>query len=335
MNPTIKDVAKKSGISIATVSKYLNGKPVRERSARQIEQAIEVQDYHVNQTARGLRTTRSMLIGVVVDGLNTFSGDIISILSEELEPYGYCVLVREIKQDEKRFQANMDFFINKGVDGIVIVSSYITSTMLESYRGFNNIVIVDNAFNDTAYDFVVSDNLSASYHAVEQFIMKGHKNIAIITDTNLIATVKERLNGYQRCLRDYKLPIREEFILRGECNPQGGYSAFSQLATLLSRKDRPTAVLISSFYMSIGALMAARDLGVAIPDTLSIICFDNFDVNNVSNPRLVCLEQPVYEIGITTAKLLLRRLQGKADECSIVRLPVKIVPGDSVKALTP
>jgi len=74
--------------------------------------------------------------------------------------------------------------------------------------------------------------------------------------------------------------------------------------------------------MSIGALMAARDLGVAIPDTLSIICFDNFDVNNVSNPRLVCLEQPVYEIGITTAKLLLRRLQGKADECSIVRLIV-------------
>lgn len=335
MNPTIKDVAKKSGISIATVSKYLNGKPVRERSARQIEQAIEELDYHVNQTARGLRTTRSMLIGVVVDGLNTFSGDIISILSEELEPYGYCVLVREIKQDEKRLQANMDFFINKGVDGIVIVSSYITSTMLEAYKGFHNIVIVDNAFNDTAYDFVLSDNLSASYHAVEQFIMKGHKNIAIITDTNLIATVKERLNGYQRCLRDYELPIREEFILRGECNPQGGYSAFSQLAALLSRKERPTAVLISSFYMSIGALMAARDLGVAIPDTLSIICFDNFDVNNVSNPRLVCLEQPVHEIGITAAKLLLRRLQGRVDECSIVRLPVKIIPGDSIKALTP
>ena len=334
MNPTIKDVAKKSGISIATVSKYLNGKPVRDRSAKQIEQAIAGLDYHVNQTARGLRTTRSMLVGVVVDGLNTFSGDIISILSEELEPYGYCVLVREIKQDPKRFQNNLDFFINKGVDGLVIVSSYITSDMLEPYKEFRNMVIVDNAFNDTNYDFVVSDNLSASYHAVEQFIMKGHKNIAIITDTNLIATVKERLNGYQRCLRDYELPIREEFILRGECNPQGGYAAFSQLAALLSQKEKPTAVLISSFYMSIGALMAARDLGVAIPDALSIICFDNFDVNNVSNPRLVCIEQPVYEIGMTTAKLLLRRLQGRADESSIVRLPAKIVPGDSVKALT-
>lgn len=331
---TIKDVSQLSGISIATVSKYLNGVPVRQKTQEKIKKAIDELGYRPNPMARGLRNSCTMTIGVLVDNItNNFYNTIISSLSALLREHGYSCLIHEARNsDPEQFNAAVDFLSEKKIDGLFILANYIPESTVKKLEGqFRNVVVIDCIAGGIVGDFVLTDNLSAAYQATEQFIIQNHKNIAIITGHSDNFSASERLNGYLRALQDHNITVNGTWILQDDYDINGGYRAFERLIRL-PPESRPTAVLITSYFMTVGAVIALNEHGLSIPGDISVICFDNYDINKVFKPALSCIIQPSDAISNQAVSCMLERIS--ADEVPvnrILRLPPQMLQGESVK----
>ncbi len=335
MPPTIKDIAEKSQISIATVSKYLNGRPVRPSTSAKIEEAIRALNYHVNQTARSLRTSRSMTIGILVDDIrNNFFAHMVSLLSDALQRKDYSSIICEISEEEESLRRQMGFLFSKNVDGIVIISTVIPQQALKEFsEQFRNIVVIDSSLRGVNCDFVLTDNIAATYNATEQFIVKGHRKIAIVTGTSVNFSARERLSGYKRALTDYQIPVNQNWIIQDSYDYEGGYRALKKLLEMRAEGDMPTAVLVTSYRMTTGFIIGVNEENVRIPDDISLIGFDNYDINKVFVPHLTCVAQPVEQLSAAAVSLLFDRMEGKNEDSQIVRIPAQFLPGDSVKRL--
>jgi LacI family transcriptional regulator len=334
LRATIKDVAKKSGVSIATVSKYLNGGNVREHNRVNIERAIEELDYRVNSNARGLKTKKSMTIGIVVDNItNIFYTSVISYVEDRLLNNGYSSIICNTKENEDIFKKKMNFLISKGVDGIILFTTSISQDLLRHYvdKGVR-MVVVDTIINNVDCDFITIDNISGAYNAIEQFILKGHRRIAIITGEDRNFSAMERLKGYLRALEDYNIPLDDNLIYKNTYDIEGGYRAFKKMLRE-NRKNLPTAVLISNYFMTVGSMIAINEENINIPNDLSVICFDNFELSKVFKPKLTFVSQPIDEIGYKAAQLLLDKLNNKDTQSMILRIPPQLVLNPSIKKI--
>lgn len=332
MAATIKDIVRESNISLATVSKYLNGKPVRKSSAEKIEAAIKALDYHVNHNARSLRTSRSMTVGVLVDDIrNVFYCNIIHLLSQGLEANQYSVTISETRNLMEEFDSKIEALIRRDVDGIVIITTQIKAEQVEKYcTTFPNIVVIDAVFSGLNCDFVVTDNIAAAYCATEQLITAGHRRIATTRAPNKFFTAQERLLGYMRALTDYKIEVDESLIFEAGYDIQGGYAFMKWLTDKINGPEKPTAVLIPSYLLVTGFITAMAEEQLSIPKDLSVICIDCYDINLAYSPKLASYKQPDEEIAGHAVRLLLERMRGQHQGRSIVRIPAKYIPGQSV-----
>lgn len=330
---TIKDVAKYTGLSIATISKYINGGNVLEDNREKIKEAISVLDFKRNDMARGLKTNKTMTIGVLIPSLeNIFFTSIVSIVEDILQDNGYSMIVCDFKENSELEQKKLEFLVNKHVDGIIMVSyssdhSYLKELMLKDIP----VILLDRLIHDVECDVVLADNLNASYLAVEELIIRKHKRIGIVCGPENAYTADERRKGYLRVHQDYNLETDPELMRVGDYTVESGYKS---LEALWSLKDRPTAVLVTNYEMTIGAIMAINDLDINIPKDLSIIGFDNIQMAKVVKPPLSIVEQPMKEIGETAAFLLLKRLKNDySDFPSVFRLKTKVHIKESVTKL--
>lgn len=332
MSVTIKDVALRSGISVATVSKYLNGVPVRPKTAEKISKAIEELNYRPNLLARGLRNSSSLTLGILVENItNNFYTNIISILTDNLRSRGYSCLIHEVRNMEaEKVSSALDFLSSKSVDGLFILSNRIPQELIGKMNSlFSNIVVIDNYTPGLVADFVFTDNLSAAYHATEQFLIRNHKRIAIITGFSDCFTAHERLNGYLRAVQDYGIPVNDELIFQENYDMNGGYNAFKQLWKIPEEK-RPSAVLVTSYFMTVGTIIALNEYGLSIPQDISLICFDNYDINKVFKPSLSCVAQPTEAICRQAADYMLERISQHVCDSRIARLSPRFDQGESV-----
>lgn len=332
MSITIKDVAQRSGISVATVSKYLNGVPVRKKTAERVAQAINELNYHPNMMARGLRNSCSMTLGILVENItNNFYTSIISLLTDYLRENSYGCLIHEVRDmDPEKVSAALDFLSCKNVDGLFILSNRIPAELVEKInRLFYHVVCIDNYTQGLEADFVFTDNLSAAYHATEQFLIRNHLNVAIITGFADSFTAQERLNGYLRAIQDYNIPVNDALIFRENYDMTGGYRAFKALWAL-PKGQRPSAVLVTSYFMTVGAVIALNECGLSIPTDISLICFDNYDINKVFKPSLSCVAQPTKAICRQAADYMLERISQHVCDSRIARLSPRFEQGESV-----
>lgn len=336
MAATIKDIVRESGISLATVSKYLNGKSVRKTSAEKIEAAIKNLDYHVNLNARSLRTSRSMTIGVLVDDIrNVFYCNIIHLLSQKLEENQYSVIISETRNLAEEFDSKMEALMRRNVDGIAIITTQIKGEQVEKYSAsFPNIVVIDAVLGNVDCDCVLTDNISAAYCATEQLISAGHTRIATTRTPECYFTAQERFLGYQRALSDYKIELDEGLVFDAGYDIQGGYDFMKWVAAQANEPNRPTAILIQSYLILMGFVTALAEAHLSVPKDVSLICIDCYDINIAYSPKLVSYKQPDAQIAENAAQLLLERIQGKRQGRRIVRIPAKFITGQSIAALT-
>lgn len=193
---TIKDVAKYTGLSIATISKYINGGNVLEENKRIIQEAIEALDYRRNEIARGLKTNTTMTIGVLIPSLeNIFFTSIVSIIEGILQQKkGYGTIICDFKEDTKLEHKKLEFLLNKHVDGIIMVSY--SEEKKEHIQALLDkktpIILLDRMIKGLECDIVLADNLNASYQAVEELIIRKHKRIGIICGPDNTYTADER-----------------------------------------------------------------------------------------------------------------------------------------------
>lgn len=341
MAATIKDIAKKTGLGLATISSYLNGGNVREVNRIKIEAAIEELHYEINEVARGLKTNKTKTIGVVIPELNNiFCTEIITSMEDVLRNHGYATIVCDCRTDKKLEKEAISFLTQKRVDGIINMPVDETGAHLKSFRKSGKpVVLIDRKIEKLKCDSVFVDNRTASREAVELLIQNGHENIGIIAGPQDIFTAKERLLGYRDALTKANIPVREQSIYYGDYKMGSGVRGLEQLV-----QDNPemTAVFVSNYEMTMGSVIGANELGVSIPDDLSLIGYDNLAFARSCRPKLTIVVQPTENIGTEVARIMLERLehveqrkktQDELETHENIKLRASIIEGKSVRTI--
>lgn len=332
MGATIKDIAEKTGLGLATISKYLNGGHVLDKNRIAIEAAIEELNFTVNEFARGLKTNRSKMIGVVIPQLNNiFMTSIITVIEDILRTHGYAVIVCDTAKDEKREDEVIQFLVNKMVDGIILLTTSKDANGLDLAINRNiPVVLIDRKIERLCdrVDMVLVDNFKAAYNSIDYLIKNGHKRIGLIIGPNEIYTSKQRRLGYEAALEANGISVDRDLIINTDFTIQGGYDS---MVKLLGKK-RVTAVFVTNYEMTLGTILALNDKNIKIPEEMSIIGFDNLQLAQVVKPRLTIVTQPWEEIGRYAAELILRRMKNpKEDEkAKVVTLATELETAESV-----
>ena len=330
---TIRDVAKNTGLSIATISKYINGGNVLDANKLLIEEAIKTLDFKVNEIARGLKTNKTMTIGVLIpDFKNIFFTTIVSNIENVLLQNGYSTIICDYKLNTELEKEKFNFLVNKMVDGIITIPQGDNTRNIQNQLDKNvPVVLIDRALDGVSCDTVLVDNLNASYNAVEHLIVKGHKRIGIVCGPDHIFTAKERLKGYVRVHEDYSIQVENSLVKKGDYEIESGYKLMIELLDL---PTPPSAVFITNYEMTLGAVMALNERDVKIPEELSIIGFDNLEIARIVKPSLSIIVQPMEQIGEAAATILLKRLKGdRSNYPSMLRFKTELQINKSVKEL--
>lgn len=330
---TIKDVAKYTGLSIATISKYINGGNVLDKNKELIDEAIKALNFRVNELARGLKTNKTKTIGILIPNLQQiFCTSIVSSIENILIRHGYSTIICDYKEEPKLEGEKLKFLVNKMVDGIITMPMGDEGSVIREIIGDEiEIVLIDRILKNLECDVVLVDNLNASYDAVEQFIIRGHKRIGIIGGPKDVFTAEERLKGYYRVHEDYSMNVDNNYIKHGDYKVDSGYKLLNELMEL---NEPPTAVYVTNYEMTLGAIMAVNERNIVVPDELSIIGFDNLELARIVKPPLSVIIQPMEEIGQKAAETLLKRLSGDMSNFpTIFRLKTNLQIKGSVKSI--
>jgi len=318
---TIKDVAKMAGVSISTVSKYLNGGNVRGENLQAIRNAIETLDYRVNPFARGLKAQPHRAVGVLLpDILAPFFGNLLTAADKVLREAGYHTIISCYSANHGMERDNLKFIISNGIEGLIYIPENLSVGEFEELTQKYNvpIVLVDRIIQGVETDTVLVENSEAVYKAVSSLIEKGHRKIAILSGPKSVFTAKERQIGYLRALADHNVLFREDFFITGENTFATGYQGCE---ALLALPEPPTAILATNHNITMGLVTVLREQGLHFPDDVDVVGFDCADICSMMKPPLPVIHQPELLIGQTAAKYLIQRLEGYTGPARLTRLP--------------
>ena len=331
----MKDIARLTGLGLATISSYFNGGNVREKNRVKIEKAIEELHYEVNEVARGLKTNATKTIGVVIPELNNiFCAEIITGMEDILRSHGYATIVCDCRTDKKLEQEAVEFLIRRRVDGIINMPVDETGAHLKRFQKTGKpIVLIDRKIQGIPCDSVLVDNKKAAEDAMHLFIEKGHRKIGIIGGPEGIFTAEERLEGYYTALKKAGISIKNSLVYHGDYTIQGGVRGLEQLV-----RENPdmTAVFVTNYEMTMGAMIGVNELGIQIPEQLSMIGFDNLQFARACRPKLTIVSQPTDRIAKEIARIILEHLEKKeerSEEPFMEKLQTEIREGKSVRIL--
>jgi LacI family transcriptional regulator len=332
MSSTIKDVAKRANVSIATVSRIVNNQTgYSEKTKKKVLEAIEELGYQPNAVARGLINRRTHTIGVLFPKLSsTFVTDLLSGIEKASHEAGSSVIVCHTESNGEKTMKYLQLLNEKRIDGIIFTSA----PLIEEYYQYikkMNVPLVLLSTESYAYSvpFVKVNDRHAAYTATQYLIKQGHKNIGMISGNkhDLIAG-RPRIDGFISALQDHNLPFDEKRIVTNQ--GFSFYDGLDSLKTLLEQSPEITAIFAASDELAIGAISAAYQLGIKVPDELSIIGYDNLSIAEMAIPPLTSVAQPLTEMGEKAANMLFEILNSeKAVESCI--MPHQIKERNSVK----
>ena len=335
MRSTIVDIKNRTGLSLATISKYLNGGNVLPENKAKIDEAVKALNYQVNENARSLVTNQTRIMGVIVFSVeNLFVGTLLRYLGEILREHGYGMMICDSNNNIEAEKQNIRSMVQKNVDGIVIMP---VSEDAEIMRPADNVgipyICLDRTFPDCDCDSVLVNNRETTRKLIEILICRNHTRIAILSSRNEY-TGKERLDSFLDTLRDAGIPVPPEYIILEDLHSiSAGYHGMQRL---LSLETRPTAVFLSNYEVLMGAFMAVNESEYRCPDDLSLVAFDNMFAD-VVRPRITVGVQPMEELASRTVELLLMRTeerrQGEESPRRHIVLPVEIQENESVRCL--
>ncbi|MCR5775522.1 MAG: LacI family transcriptional regulator [Lachnospiraceae bacterium] len=329
MASTIKDIRAETGLGLATISKYLNGGNVRSENKQKIEDAIKKLDYHPNETARSLVTKRTRTIGFIVHNIAiNFSGVLLQHASAFLHERGYGMMICDSNLDEKQEAENIRFCVDKQVDGILIMPvSSDPAFLAPAVKSDIPVVLLDREIKSHEIDCVTIDNLNAAKRATDYLLERGHSKIAVIHSREY--TGEERFKGFLAAMEKAGISVPEEYIFSARSHStELGYKS---MKTLLTLKDKPTAVMTTNYEVSLGVIMAMNEEGVRCPRDISLIGFDELILPMVMNPKLTLVAQPMEDIAAEGVRILLNRIEeGKDLPPQRVSLYAALKEGESV-----
>ena len=342
---TLKIIAKEAGVSTATVSNVLNNTgAVSDKTKKKVLSIIEEYNYRPNRIARSLRHMRTNTIGVLCEDITVFNAPyIINGINQFAEENNYHILLSDLRLDSKmhnrfdeitkyidRVKEAVDMLLSAKVDGIIYLSMH--DRDISGIVGPLQIPIVyAYASSSRPEDVCVSyDNRNIAEEAVQLLIDHGHKDIAIITGPVDSPPAHQRLMGYQRVLMKNGLPLNVSYIKVGNWESESGYKYCREL---MEMANPPTAIYATNDNMSFGVLKAAADMGIRIPEELSVIGYGRSGACELSYPSLSAIWAPLKKIGYIAGDYIVQLIRGSVPEEKKVFLPCKIINRASVGAV--
>lgn len=332
MPATIRDIKNKTGLSLATISKYLNGGNVLPQNKRLIEEAIEELHYEVNEIARGLVTNQTRIVGVIVYDIESpFVGNMLHYIGHELRKKGYGLLICDSYNDEEVEKQNLKFLLSRKVDGILILPVNRSGAFMKPAREAKvPVALIDRAFQDEDFDFVGIDNRMAAYRAVNILIENHHERIAVIASDVEYSGIN-RIEGYMDAMKNAGLPTPECYRMLGKHSFELGYK---NMKKLLAMPNRPTGVFLGNYETTLGGIMAVNESELSWPEDISIIGFDDLIVSGVIRPKIWIAVQPMEEMCEKAVELLLHRIKHGNEELPVkIHFSVQFREGDSIRRL--
>lgn len=329
----MKDIAKRTGLGLATISSYFNGGNVRDKNRRKIEEAIEELHYEVNEVARGLKTNATKTIGVIIPELNNiFCSEIITGMEDILRNHGYATIICDCRTDKNLEKDAVEFLTRKRVDGIINMPVDITGNHLKAFlKTGKPMVLIDRRIQGLECDSVLVDNRKAAQNAVGILLENGHRQIGIIGGPRDVFTAQERLAGYCAAHEAAGVRVRESLICHGDYTIQGGVRGLEEL---VRRNADMTAVFVTNYEMTMGAVIGTNELNICIPEQMSMIGFDNLQFARACSPKLTIVSQPTQEIARRVAKIMLMRLGGEKAGKITEKLQTEMIMGKSIWRIT-
>ena len=306
---TMKDVAKRAGVSVTTVSHVINEtRFVSDELQRRVFDAMEELHYRPNILARSLRRGETRTIGLIVpDNSNPFFAEVARTVEDIGFENGYSVILCNTDGDLEKEKVYIDVLIAKQVDGAVFIAAGSRQEHLSELTAQGlPVVVVDRDIPQTLADVVLVNNEQGGYEATRHLIELGHQRIGCIAGPSELTPSAARIHGYRRALEENDLPYREELIVSGDFRYDGGETTMEKL---LSLSAPPTAVFVCNDIMAIGALRAIKRAQMQVPADLSIIGFDNIPITSATSPALTTVAQPITELGVRSMNLLLSRIR--------------------------
>ncbi|MFJ4812351.1 LacI family DNA-binding transcriptional regulator [Streptomyces longwoodensis] len=334
--PTMADVARHAGVSVATVSHVLNDtRPVLPHTRQAVLDAIEVLGYTPNTLARSLVTARTRSIGLAVSAIsNPYFTEILQGVEASALEHGYGLLIADPHDDPEHERTVVQLLHERRVDGMIVAPSAEPSALL-AYLTRHRVpaVLLDRTVDTPAgasaevddaprFDQVCAENTGPMSRLVTHLAERGHRRIALVAGLPGLSTTAERISGYRLGLAAAGLPYDERLLVHGDSASEGAQRA---TAGLLSLAVPPTALVTGNNAMTIGALRALRDRGRSVPEDLALCCFDDFAWADLFSPRLTAIAQPSREIGAAAVGVLLERLDTPRRPARTVRLPCAFV----------
>lgn len=356
--PTVKDVAKRVGVSTATVGRALgNYGRISEATKQRILQVADEMGYRLNQVARSMITGQTHTIGVVLADINNpfFSG-VVRGMSDRAREHGYDLLITNTDESSEAEVRATELLLGRQVDGLIISPADVQNVthINHAIEQGRPVVLLDRASALCDADAVVSDGADAMRNAVAHLINQGHRRIAIVVeltkpreadwqrmllahpddlDVHSLNVGLNRVLGYIRAHREAGLEVDPTLVFRtGEYSVS---SATSATRAGMTQTDPPTALVAIDNTMSLGAYFAVRDLGLSIPDDLSLILFDNLEWTRAVNPAISVIEQRVHEMGVRAADVMIQRIAYPGAPKMVHTVPTQLLLRESIAVLAP
>lgn len=331
MNVTIYDVAREANVSMATVSRVVNGNPnVKPSTRKKVLEAIERLGYRPNAVARGLASKKTTTVGVIIPDISSiFFAELARGIEDIATMYKYNIILSNSDQNKEKELHLLNTMLAKQVDGILFMGGNITEEHVNEFQKSDvPIVLAATIEENHLIPSVNIDYEQAAFEAVTHLLEKGHTRVAYITGPANDPINTKKLAGYRRALEAYGIAYDEALIVEGDYSYDSGIEAYEKIAEL---EEKPTAVFAGTDEMALGIIHGAQDHGVHVPEQLEVIGFDNTRLATMVRPRLTTVVQPMYDIGAVAMRLLTKYMNKERVENHIVVLPHRIEYRESTK----
>ena len=327
---TIYDVAREANVSMATVSRVVNGNPnVKPATRKKVLEVIDRLDYRPNAVARGLASKKTTTVGVIIpDVSNMFFASLARGIDDVATMYKYNIILANSDGNDQKEVNVLNNLLAKQVDGVIFMGHHITDEIRGEFsRSKTPVVLAGSIDPDEQVGSVNIDYTSATKDAVNKLAKNGNKKIAFVSGA-LIDPIKgqNRLKGYKEALKENNLPYSEGLIFEAEYNFKDGLILVDRI-----HNSGATAVYVSDDELAIGILDGLLDKGVKVPEEFEIITSNNSLLTEVARPRLTSITQPLYDLGAVSMRLLTKMMNKEKVEEKTIILPYGIEEKGSTK----
>ncbi|MBO8163562.1 MAG: LacI family DNA-binding transcriptional regulator [Brevibacillus sp.] len=330
MSVTIKDVARIAGVSPSTVSRVLSNHPkISPATVRKVREAMETLGYHPNIMAKSLVSKNTNTLGLVLPRsaeelfANPFFSEVLRGMLACANLAQYDLLMSSANSQKEELEAVNRMVLGRRVDGVILMAPRKNDPIVEKLLEYDfPFVLLGRSLEHQDVHCVNNDNLKAAYDATNHLIAQGHRRIGFVSGPKDMVVSEDRLEGYRRAMREAGLACREDWVINADFLQESGFHAISLVMNL---PERPTAFVITDDIIAFGMIRGLYDVGLRVPDDISIVSFNNINLSELSNPPISTIDIGIYHLGYLTVQLLIRKLSGESVSQTQITVPHRLL----------